>query len=657
MLISIQFTKGLIMKVSIIIPCYNAIGKVEKCLSSLRLLDFSLDNYEVIFVDDCSTDGTYNFLLTEAEKTPNWNVFRLNKNSGSPSKPRNYGIEISTGEYVFFLDCDDEIFPDTLRVHYEYASLHNACILRGYLITDNGNNKQEMNKISDFDQYQSKQDKIIAIINKQSTTNSSLIKKNLLINNHIQWNEFLRMGEDTVFLLDVLVVADSIHYIDHPTFVYNKVFTKEVSSTQTYGARELRNHLTVWVLAEQKLSSLGISYVQIRLNIGLQSVLLSIIKYYSGDIDIKLFQDFSRFIQQYWHIIKSFNYNERLKKLVRLINEDKYLDFIQDIKPRLLIAGYDLKFIKSAVPYLEKYYQVKLDEWTGHDSHDLEKSKQLLKWAEIIFCEWLLGNAVWYSQNKKPTQKLIIRMHRFEITRDFGDKVDQSKVDRYFTVSVYIYEEFIRRFGFERQKMRLIPNFLEVESYLTSDNPDKVFDLGIIGILPSLKGFMKTLQLLQSLVQQDSRYNLSVFGKMPNDLAWVKNNPVEKQYFDNCEQYILENNLQNHIHIKGWVDVKTELKDIGFILSMSDLESFHIAPADGFASGGQGILLRWAGVEYIYPEDFIFDSIEDMKQYILMNANYELFKQNAQKGRDFVKERYDISEFIRLFIQMIREII
>ena len=51
MLISIQFTKGLIMKVSIIIPCYNAIGKVEKCLSSLRLLDFSLDNYEVIFVD------------------------------------------------------------------------------------------------------------------------------------------------------------------------------------------------------------------------------------------------------------------------------------------------------------------------------------------------------------------------------------------------------------------------------------------------------------------------------------------------------------------------------------------------------------------------------------------------------------------------------
>ncbi|MFM6400026.1 MAG: glycosyltransferase family 2 protein, partial [Planktothrix sp.] len=186
------------MKVSIIIPCYNALGKIEKCLSSLKSQDFSLDSYEVIFVDDCSTDGTYDFLLTEAKKMPNWKVFRLNQNSGSPSKPRNYGIERSTSEYVFFLDCDDEIFPDTLQVHYEYASLHNACILRGYLITDNGNKQQEMNKIPDFVQYQSKQDKIIAIINKQSTTNSSLIKRNLLINNNIRWDESLRMGEDTV---------------------------------------------------------------------------------------------------------------------------------------------------------------------------------------------------------------------------------------------------------------------------------------------------------------------------------------------------------------------------------------------------------------------------------------------------------------------------
>lgn len=649
------------MKVSIIIPCYNAIGKIEKCLSSIRLLDFSLDNYEVIFVDDCSTDSTYDFLLAEAKKMPNWKVFKLNKNSGSPSKPRNYGIQNATGEYVFFLDCDDEIFSDTLRVHYEYASLHNACILRGYLITNNGDHKKEMNKIPNFDQYHTNQEKIIAIIQKQSTNIPSLIKTNLLINNNIQWDESIRMGEDTIFLIDVLVIADNIHYINHPTYIYNKVFTKQASSTQTYGARELKNHLTVWNLAEQKLNSLGISYVQIRLQVALQTALLSMIKYYSGDIDVNLFQDFSHFIQQHWHIIKSFNYNERLKKLVRLINENKYLDFIQDIKPRLLIAGHDLKFIKIAVPYLEKYYQVKLDEWTGHDSHDLEKSKELLKWAEIIFCEWLLGNAVWYSKNKKPTQKLIIRMHRFEITRDFGDKVDQSKVDRYFTVSVYIYEEFIRRFGFERQKMRLIPNLLEVDNYLISDNKNKVYNLAMIGILPSRKGFLKALKLLKSLLEHDLNYSLSVFGKLPNELSWVKNNPIEKQYFDNCEQYILENNIHNHVHMKGWVDVRNELKDIGFVLSMSETgelpESFHIAPADGFASGGQGVLLHWAGVEYIYPEDFIFDSVEDMKQYILMNANYELFKQNAQKGVDFVKERYDISEFIRLFTQMISEII
>ena len=68
----------------------------------------------------------------------------------------------------------------------------------------------------------------------------------------------------------------------------------------------------------------------------------------------------------------------------------------------------------------EKYYSIQVDEWTGHELHDPQRSKNLLEWADIIFCEWLLGNAVWYANNKKDHQKLIVRLHRFELTTKYS---------------------------------------------------------------------------------------------------------------------------------------------------------------------------------------------------------------------------------------------
>ncbi|NKB78739.1 glycosyltransferase [Ochrobactrum daejeonense] len=50
------------MKISIVVPCYNARGKIETCIGSLRSIDFPAEEFEVIFVDDCSTDGTHSYL-------------------------------------------------------------------------------------------------------------------------------------------------------------------------------------------------------------------------------------------------------------------------------------------------------------------------------------------------------------------------------------------------------------------------------------------------------------------------------------------------------------------------------------------------------------------------------------------------------------------
>ncbi|SEH06310.1 glycosyltransferase family protein [Candidatus Venteria ishoeyi] len=325
-------------------------------------------------------------------------------------------------------------------------------------------------------------------------------------------------------------------------------------------------------------------------------------------------------------------------------------------KLKLLIAGHDLKFIESVIPYLEQYYEIRIDKWTGHNVHNEAYSISCLKWAEIIFCEWLLGNAVWYSQHKKNGQKLIVRMHRVELTTNWIKKINYEKVDAFIAVSVYFFEKLIEYTNIPRSKARLISNFLEVDKYRQSDNPNRVFNLAIIGILPSRKGYLKALEVLHALVEKDKRYQLNVYGKIPEELNWIRNDPSEMQYYSNCKQYIKKHNLLKHVRIKGWVDVKADLCNIGFVLSVSHSEeiseSFHIAPADGFAAGGIGLLMNWNGVEYIYPEDYIFNSEQEIVEYILGCKNWEVFIKNRTKGKKLIDERYSIQSFIENLKQL-----
>lgn len=646
------------MNISIIIPCYNAIGKIEACISSLEEIDYPTSQYEVIFVDDYSKDETFFYLQNQIKKHHNWRLLQMSKNSGSPSEPRNLGVSNAYGEYIFFLDCDDEILNDTLSIHFNAAINYNADIVRGYLIVDDGNKRFPANKIQGDLEHLNKKEIIEAIIKQQSTTVPTLIKKELLENNKIKWRSDLRMGEDTIYLLELLSCATKIIYIDHPTFVYNKKINEEASSTQVYGARELRNHLVVWRTAQEKLNMQGIDYYKIRLQVGLQTAIQSMISYNSFDIDEISFTLLANFINENKTLISTFNYGERIKGILHEIYQFNYQGFIHSIKQRMVISGYDLKFIKPVLPNLEKYYQIQIDEWNGHNSHNVSHSEDCLKWGEIIFCEWMLGNAVWYSHRVKPHQKLFIRMHRFELTTDWFKQIDFTKVNRVFAVSVYFFEKLIQYTAISRTQACLLPNYLDSNNYIQSSDKNKLFNLGIIGILPSRKGYLNALIVLKNLVAKNKKYRLFVYGKMPNELSWIKSNSVEMAYFNECQQFIQKNGLESNVIIKGWADVKSELKDVGFILSTSDNEeipeSFHIAPADGFASGNQGLLLNWNGVEYIYPNKYIFGSIEEMTHHILKQNSLSKFNSYRQEGLELINERYSIDSFVQQLRKQIR---
>ncbi len=655
------------MLVSLIIPCFNAIDKIGRCLASLEQVRFIENQYEVLIIDDCSNDGTDSFVRKECSKKDNWHFFRLETNSGSPSMPRNIGIKHARGKYVYFLDCDDEILPDALNDLYNLAVKEDACLVRSALLADDGKNRMLMNQLPDWSFGLTLKQRIEMIISKQSTVVTNFVKRELLVENNIRWPEHLRMGEDTVFLAEVMVAAERIEYLNKPTFVYFKLPSLTPASTQRYGKKELSDHLNVWSKAQLLLNKKGINYIEKRIHIGLKVALEFLIYRNRGDVDQESFNALFDFIRGHWSIIKSISLSKRLKELLSAVYEGDYISFRELAKPRLLIAGHDLKFISDAFPELERYFTIRTDVWSGHAIHDEKNSQDCLEWADYIWCEWLLGNAEWYARHKQPCQRLVVRMHRMELGRDHGTRIDINKVDGVIAVSTFFFERLLEKFpNIPREKAKLIHNYVRVDGYDKTWHADRLFTVGIIGILPCRKGFKRALEILNKLKHIDARFNLKVFGKVAEDLHWVANNSTEMKYFSECREYIDKNNLSESVDFVGHVDIKTELARhrVGYVLSVSDPEfdfpgpeSFHLAVADGFSAGCVSLLLHWQGCEYIWPKSAILESVNEIVNEILyLKESKDEFFRRARDGESFIKKWYDIDCFVEkvkdLFLEL-----
>jgi len=101
------------MLISVIIPTYNGEDTIERAIKSVlnQKGDFDI---EILVCDDCSTDRT----LEIAESYQNVKVFVNPYHTGGPNKGRNTGIKNAEGDYIAFLDQDDEWLPDKLEKQF-----------------------------------------------------------------------------------------------------------------------------------------------------------------------------------------------------------------------------------------------------------------------------------------------------------------------------------------------------------------------------------------------------------------------------------------------------------------------------------------------------------------------------------------------------------
>ncbi len=360
-------------------------------------------------------------------------------------------------------------------------------------------------------------------------------------------------------------------------------------------------------------------------------------------------------------IVELFN-NRKLYKDLEKISSDvakkfeveKIYDEIKDViysygqkKLRILVTGHDLKFIDKLFPYIESKYELIVQNPIDYMILNTKESRKLLKSTDIIWCEWMLLNSEWYSNNKLPHQKLFIRAHRFEIEKKYGYKLQMKNVNKIVTVSYHYYEQFIEKFSFPRYKVTVISNYVECELLNKEKNLNSNYNIALIGCLPAKKGLDKAIEILIELKKLNPKYKLFVAGKRPEESP-LWNLKEQREYYNNVYKTITANKLIGSVIFTGWVKQSDFLKDILFTLSLTDRddsESFHLAPMETVASGGIGLILRWKGSEFIYPDYMIYNNKNDIvKRINYLNKNRDELEQVIKDGKQFVFENYDINK-------------
>lgn len=198
-------------KISVIVPVYNVELYLEKCLDSLVNQDF--DDYEIIVVNDGSTDNSQLIIDKYKEKYPNL-IKAFIKQNGGLSSARNYGIENSTGEYLMFLDSDDYIALDSLKKLYDKAVSDKAdIVVYNYYSVENGN----LIKIGEPN-YKSKSNVSKYIIGQPSACNK-FIKSSIFLKNNI-WFPGGKYYEDLGTLPLLALYTNKITFLDEYLYYY-----------------------------------------------------------------------------------------------------------------------------------------------------------------------------------------------------------------------------------------------------------------------------------------------------------------------------------------------------------------------------------------------------------------------------------------------------
>ena len=200
--------------ISIVIPVYNSLNIIDKCLESLE--SQTSRNFEVIFIDDCSKGNNYEELK---KKLNNYSfVYQIHqniKNSG-PGFTRNNGIKLSKGSYIVFIDSDDYVSSNFIEIIEKNIDEESPdVIIFDYYIEKNN----KLNKTDGLPLKQGRISKLDALALSKGACWGKVYKKNIIIENSIEFPNLIR-SEDLAFCKAFISKCDRIYYLKEYLYYY-----------------------------------------------------------------------------------------------------------------------------------------------------------------------------------------------------------------------------------------------------------------------------------------------------------------------------------------------------------------------------------------------------------------------------------------------------
>ncbi len=213
--------------VSVIIPVYNVEKYIHRCVDSV--LAQTLDNIEIILVDDGSPDGSPAICDEYAKKDPRVKV--IHKENGGLASARNAGMKVAAGEYMFFVDSDDWLEEDGLEILYNKAKETGVDFVKYRAIRSFWPGKPEhtpvkVEPIRELVEGLYDRERIVSeIYPRLFATNQltmgavvgawgALYKTEYIQNHSLYFDEDIKYSEDVIFSAKIVKEADSFYFLD-----------------------------------------------------------------------------------------------------------------------------------------------------------------------------------------------------------------------------------------------------------------------------------------------------------------------------------------------------------------------------------------------------------------------------------------------------------
>ncbi|HRE77347.1 MAG TPA: glycosyltransferase [Flavobacterium sp.] len=230
------------IKISVVIPVYNAENHLAECLDSV--LNQSLSDIEVICIDDGSEDDSLTILKQYAET--DFRLKILSQANQGVSVARNAGLEVAKGKYVSFVDGDDTIDKDFLQNLYNIIEIHEVDVVFSKLF-----DHESFNQFFNVLHREEIRNTLLRFFIKDAQFYSvcnKLFSNSIIQRNQIRFPQGVKLGEDGHFNIQFLICSEKVFFFDYCGYQYREV---DESATRNifkhnYIQKAVENYMIDW---------------------------------------------------------------------------------------------------------------------------------------------------------------------------------------------------------------------------------------------------------------------------------------------------------------------------------------------------------------------------------------------------------------------------